>query len=126
MPNQVDWFRRGEVRQSGLRSSALLCRPRNGDAGERKRGRVSLWKGVSRGGLCTDRLIVRINVSGTKGQPLMKLDSGSNAPMQYEAGKEPPLQTRDAAGIKREFVVLPLRMFRSVLMLSIAFRLRLR
>jgi hypothetical protein len=27
--------------------------------------------------------------------------------MQYEAGKEPPLHTRDAAGIKREFVVLP-------------------
>jgi hypothetical protein len=63
----------------------------------------------------TDRLIVPINVSGIKGQLLMKLDSGSNAPMLYEAGKRSrgplfigaPLRTRGTDGIEREFAVLP-------------------
>jgi hypothetical protein len=62
-----------------------------------------------------DRLIVPVNVSGTKGQLLMELDSGSNAPMLYEAGKEltralfvsAPLHTRGTDGIEREFAVLP-------------------
>jgi hypothetical protein len=63
----------------------------------------------------TDRLIIPVNVSGIKAQLFMKLDSGSNAPMLYEAGKEltralfvsAPLRTRATDGIEREFAVLP-------------------
>jgi hypothetical protein len=63
----------------------------------------------------TDRLIVPVNVFGIRGQLLMKLDSGSNAPMLYEAGKgltqalfvSARLRTRGADGIEREFAVLP-------------------
>jgi hypothetical protein len=63
----------------------------------------------------TDRLIVPINVSGIKRQLLMKLDSGSNATMLYDAGKDltralfvgAALRTRGTDGIERAFAVLP-------------------
>jgi hypothetical protein len=63
----------------------------------------------------TEPPIVPVNVTGVKGQLLMQLDSGCNAPMLYEAGKElthalfvgAPLRTRGADGIEREFTLLP-------------------
>jgi hypothetical protein len=63
----------------------------------------------------TEPSIVPVNVTGIKAQLLMQLDSGSNAPMLYAAGKEltrtlfvsAPLRTRGTDGIERDFAVLP-------------------
>jgi hypothetical protein len=59
--------------------------------------------------------IVPVHVSGIKAQLLLQLDSGSNAPMLFEAGQEltrallvsAPLRTRGADGVEREFAILP-------------------
>jgi hypothetical protein len=59
----------------------------------------------------TERPIIPVQVSGIRGQLLLHLDSGSNAPMLYGAGKGlaralfAPLHGAD--GIEREFAVLP-------------------
>ena len=58
--------------------------------------------------------MVPVHVSGMKEQLLLLLDSGSNAPMLYEAGQElagalavsVPLRTRGADGIEREILRL--------------------
>lgn len=63
----------------------------------------------------TERLIVPVQVSGARGPLLLHLDSGSNAPLLYEAGKgvtrvpfaSTPLRTRGPDGIERAFAVLP-------------------
>jgi hypothetical protein len=63
----------------------------------------------------TEPPIVLVKVTGIKAQLLMQLDSGSNAPMLYEAGKEvtrallvsAPLRIRGTEGIEREFAGLP-------------------
>jgi hypothetical protein len=63
----------------------------------------------------TEPPIVPVRVSGIKAQLLLQLDSGSNAPMLYEAGKgqtrslfvSAPLRTRGADGIEHVFAVLP-------------------
>jgi hypothetical protein len=62
----------------------------------------------------TEPLIVPVSVSGTQGQLLLVLDSGSNAPLLYEAGKKlarvvfvsAPQRTRGTDGIEHEFAVL--------------------
>jgi hypothetical protein len=63
----------------------------------------------------TERLIVPVQLAGIRGQFLLHLDSGSNAPLLYEAGRgltraqfaSAPLRTRGPDGIEREFAVLP-------------------
>jgi hypothetical protein len=65
----------------------------------------------------TEPLIVPVKLRDVKEQMLMQLDSGSNAPLLYEGGKEvarallvsAPLRTRGTDGIEREFGVLPLQ-----------------
>jgi hypothetical protein len=79
----------------------------------------------------TESPMVPVHVSGMKEQLLLLLDSGSNAPMLYEAGQElagalavsVPLRTRGADGIEREFAVLPPQDVQIGLMPSIGFPL---
>jgi hypothetical protein len=69
----------------------------------------------------TESPMVPVHVSGMKEQLLLLLDSGSNAPMLYEAGQElagalavsVPLRTRGADGIERELRFYLRRMCRS-------------
>jgi hypothetical protein len=63
----------------------------------------------------TERPIIPVQVSGIREPMLLHLDSGSNAPLLYEAGKgltralfvSAPLRTRGTDGIEHAFAVLP-------------------
>jgi hypothetical protein len=57
----------------------------------------------------TDPLLIQVQLSGR--QLLLQLDSGINAPLLFDAGKEraakPLLQSTGTDGVKRAYAVLP-------------------